>query len=184
MKIYMISPDGSPGDEVSVSDPSPDYSEWASSGLRDGRIFIDRIGDGFRSYLLTPEPGEKGTYEEVQRNTSYYWHKLSVSPSETKVAYMRYGYSDRPFEDAVICFADFDVESRVISNHVRVTDPNPNAICEYPKWTKDEKYLVYDCNESGTFQVYAYRLSDGYVRPLSPNPLVDSQFGNFLGIPK
>jgi hypothetical protein len=184
MKIYLISPDGLPGDEISLSDPSPHYSEWAASGLKDGRIFIDRIGDGFRSYLLTPEPGEKGTYEEVQRNTSYFWHKLSVSPSETKVAYMRYGPNDRPFEDAVICYADFDVEARVISNHVQVTAPNPNASCEYPRWTGDEKYLIYDCNDSGRFQIYAYRLSDGYVRVLSPNPGVDSQYGNLFGIPK
>jgi Tol biopolymer transport system component len=184
MKIYMISPDGSPGDEVSVSDPSPEYSEWASSGLRDGRIFIDRIGDGFRTYLLTPIPGEMGTYEEVQRNTGFYWHKLSVSPSETRVAYMRYGPHDRAFQDAVICFADLDLENKVISNHVRVTAPDPAFTCEYPRWTADEEYLIYDCNESGRFQVYAYRLSDGYVRLLSPNPNVDSQFGNFFGIPK
>lgn len=103
MKMYLISPDGSPGDEIPISDPSFQYSEWAASGLRDGRIFIDRIGGGFRSYLLTLRLGEKGTYEEVQRNTSYYWHKLSVSPNETKVAYMRYGATDRPFDDAVIC---------------------------------------------------------------------------------
>jgi hypothetical protein len=145
---------------------------------------LTTAGDGFRSYLLTPIPGEKGTYEEVQRNTAYYWHKLSVSPSETRVAYMRYGPGDRPFEDAVICLADFDVAARTIPAHVQVTAPNPDVVCEYPRWTKDEKYLVYDCNESGRFQVYAYRLSDGFVRRLSPNPSVDSQFGNFYGIPK
>jgi Tol biopolymer transport system component len=184
MKIYMISPDGSPGNEVSLSDPSFQYSEWASSGLKDGRIFIDRIGDGFRSYLLTPNPGEKGTYEEVRRNTSYYWHKLSVSPSETRVAYMRYGPGDMAFEDAVICYADFDVGARVISNHVQVTQPDPNSVCEYPRWTADEKYLIYDCNDSGRFQVFAYRLSDGFVRLLSPNPGVNSQYGNFFRTPK
>ncbi len=97
---------------------------------------------------------------------------------------MRYGPGDRPFEDAVICLADFDVAARTIPAHVQVTAPNPDVVCEYPRWTKDEKYLVYDCNESGRFQVYAYRLSDGFVRRLSPNPSVDSQFGNFYGIPK
>ncbi len=184
MKIYTISPDGSPGDEISLSDPSPQYSEWASSGLKDGRIFIDRIGDGFRSYLLTPVPGQMGTYEEIERNTAYYWHKLSLSPSETKVAYMRYSASERPFEDAVICYADFDVDSRVVSGHTCVTASDPNTVCEYPRWTKDERVLIYDCNYSGRFQTYAYRLSDGAVRRLSPNPNVDSQYGNFIGVPK
>lgn len=184
MKIYMISPDGSPGDEVSLSDPSFQYSEWASSGLKDGRIFIDRIGGGFKSFLLTPSPGTKGTYEEVKRPTSLYWHKLSVSPSETKVAYMLYGPNGRPFEDAVICYADFDVNSRVISNQVMVTKANPNCIFEYPRWTKDEKYLIYDCNITGTFQIYAYRLSDEYIQIISLNPDINSMYGNFDSLPK
>lgn len=41
-----------------------------------------------RSFLLTPNPGRVGTYEEISRPTTQLWHKLSVSPSETKVAYM------------------------------------------------------------------------------------------------
>jgi hypothetical protein len=184
MKIYWISPDGSPGDEVSLSDPSPHYSEWVSSGLSDGRILIDRIGDGFRTYLLTPTPGELGTYEEIQRGTSYYWHKLSLSPSETKVAYMRYGASQRAYEDAVICYADFDANSRVMSGHTCVTEPDPNTVCEYPRWTMDARVLVYDCNYTGRFQLYAYRLSDGAVRRLSQNPGVDSQYGSFFRVPK
>ncbi len=184
MKIYMISPDGSPGDEILLSDPSFQYDEWACSGLKDGRIFIDRIGGGFRSFLLTPVLGEKGKYEEIQRSTSFYWHKLSVSPSETKVAYMRYGANDRPFEDAVICYADFDVNSRIISNQVVVTKANPNCIFEYPRWTKDEKYLIYDCNITGKFQIYAYRLSDGYVQIISLNSNIDSMYGNFDSLPK
>lgn len=184
MKIYWVSPDGLPGDEVSLSDPSPDYSEWASSGLRDGRILIDRIGNGFRSYLLTPVPGELGTYEEIQRNTPYYWHKMSLSPSETKVAYMRYGASERAYEDAVICYADFDVDSRVMSGHTCVTESDPNTVCEYPRWTLDDAVVIYDCNYTGRFQIYAYRLSDGAVRLLSQNPGVDSQYGGFFRVPK
>jgi Tol biopolymer transport system component len=184
MKIYMISPDGSPGDEILLSDPSFQYSEWASSGLKDGRIFIDRWGSGFKSFLLTPSPGEKGRYEEVKRPTSLYWHKLSVSPNETKVAYMRYGPNDRAFEDAVICYADFDVNSRVISTEVMVTKANPNCIFEYPRWSKDEEYLIYDCNITGKFQIYAYRLSDGNVQIISLNSNIDSMYGNFDSLPK
>ena len=184
MRIFVVSPDGSPGDEISLSDPSPDYSEWASSALRDGRILIDRIGNGFRTYLLTPIPGEVGIYEEIQRGTSYYWHKMSLSPSETKVAYMRYGASERAYEDAVICYADFDVDSRVMSGHTCVTEPDPDTVCEYPRWTLDDAVLIYDCNYSGRFQIYAYRLSDGAVRLLSQNPHVDSQYGSFFRVPK
>ena len=103
MKIYKISPDGAPGDEILLSDPSFQFDEWASSCLRDGRLCIDRIGDGFRSFLLTPTLGEKGTYEEIQRSTS--------------------------------------------------------------------------------FQIYAYRLSDGYVQIISLNPGINSMYGNFDRLP-
>ena len=184
MKIFMIAPDGSPGDEILLSDPSFQYDEWASSGLKDGRIFIDRIGNGFRTFLLRPVSGDKGLYEEVIRPTSLYWHKLSVSPSETRVAYMRYGQGDRPFEDAVICYADLDLEQRIMSNEVVVTRSNPNCVFEYPRWTKDEQYLIYDCNMTGTFQIYAYRLSDGSARVISLDPDVNSMYGNFEGVPK
>ncbi len=184
MKIYKISPDGSPGDEILLSDSSFQYSEWASSGLKDGRIFIDRWGSGFKSFLLTPTPGEKGKYEEIQRPTSLYWHKLSVSPNETKVAYMRYGPNDRAFEDAVICYADFDLNARIISNQVVVTEANPDCIFEYPRWSKDEKYLIYDCNITGKFQIYAYRLSDGDVQIISLNSDINSMYGNFDSLPK
>ncbi len=151
-----------------------------SSGLD----VVDLNGDGFRSFLLTPSPRTKGKYEEVRRNTSYYWHKLSVSPSETKVAYVRYGANDRAFEDAVICYADFDVNSRVIPNHVQVTEANPNCVFEYPRWTRDEEYLIYDCNITGRFQIYAYRLFDGYVKVISQNSNIDSMYGNFDSLPK
>lgn len=184
MKIYMIAPDGSPGDEILVSDPSFQYDEWACSGLRDGRIFIDRIGNGFRSFLLRPVPGERGDYEEVTRPNSFYWHKLSVSPSETKVAYMRYGPGDRAYEDCVICYAELDLENRAISNEVVVTRANPNIIFEYPRWTKDEVYLIYDCNMTGVFQIYAYRLSDGDLQIISPDHTVNSMYGNFDSLPK
>jgi len=184
MKIYMISPYGSPGDEFLLSDPSFQYSEWACSGLKDGRIFIDRWINGLKSYLLTPVSGEKGIYEEIKRPTSKYWHKLSVSPSETKVAYMLYGPNERAFEDAVICYADLDIEARIISNQVIVTNANPNCIFEYPRWTKDEKYLIYDCNITGKFQIYAYRLFDGKVQTISLNPGINSQYGNFESLPK
>jgi hypothetical protein len=88
-QVFWISPTGSPGDEELLSDPDFMGYEWVNSGLQDGRLFVDRASEEtFRSYLLTPDPGEKGKYEEIERPTSAPWHKLCISPSETRVAYL------------------------------------------------------------------------------------------------
>ncbi len=104
---YIISPAGNIGDEVLITDLN--YSEGANSGLIDGRIFIDRdTPQGMKSFLLTPNPGEVGTYQEIQRSTIYPWHKFSVSPSETRVTFMLdYDYDTGSFGDSILFYADF-----------------------------------------------------------------------------
>ena len=123
-QIFMMPPDGSPGDEQLISHPSNAYYEWAMSALLDGRIFIDRKGNDFaRSFLLTTDPGKPGRYEEIQRPTEKFWHKLSVSPSETKVAYML--DDDRKlhtYKDVVIAIADFDKVNLRIENQRLITE--------------------------------------------------------------
>jgi Tol biopolymer transport system component len=186
--VYLISPEGRIGDEVLVSNPQNRY-EWAFSGLRDGRIFIDRVtwGSGApvaRSFLLTPSPGRTGAYEEIVRPTTRLWHKLSVSPSETKVAYML-DFDDNmsTYQDVVLCYADFDARSRVVSNPVTFTEDNPNDISEYPRWNADETLIIYDSNRSGTYQMCAYRLADRMTVRLSDGRS-RAQFGNFENLPK
>jgi len=186
--VYLIPPDGRIGDEVLVSNPQNRY-EWAFSGLRDGRIFVDRVtwGSGApvaRSFLLTPSPGRIGVYEEIVRPTTRLWHKLSVSPSETKVAYMLDLDDDMStYQDVVLCYADFDARSRVVSNPVVFTEDDPNDISEYPRWNADETLVLYDSNRSGTYQMYAYRLADRMTVRLSDGRS-DAQFGNFENLPK
>ena len=55
---------------------------------------------------------------------------------------------------------------------------------EYPAWNGDESLLVYDSNETGTYQVYAYRLADGVTIKLSPDKKRSDQFADFEGLPK
>jgi Tol biopolymer transport system component len=186
--VYLISPEGGIGDEVLVSDPRHRY-EWAFSALRDGRLFVDRVtwGSGApvaRSFLLTPRPGGAGVYEEVARPTTKLWHKLSVSPSETKVAYMLDLDGDMStYRDVVLCHADFDAASRVVSNPVPFTEDDPRDISEYPRWSADETLVVYDSNRSGRYQAYAYRLADRTTVRLSDGRS-NVQFGNFENVPK
>jgi len=186
--IYLISPDGRVGDEVLVSDPRNPY-EWVFSGLRDGRLFIAGVSWSAgppvaRSFLLTPSPGRTGVYEEIVRPTTRLWHKLSLSPSETKVAYML-DLDDNmsTYRDVVLCYADFDAASRVVSNPVAFTEDDPNDISEYPRWNADETLIIYDSNRSGRYQLYAYRLADRMTVRLTDGRS-NAQFGNFENLPK
>jgi len=187
--IYLIPPDGSPGEELLVSNPANGY-EWGFSGLRDGRIFMDRVSwatspPQARSFLLTPRPGRLGVYEEIARPTRQLWHKLSLSPSETRVAYMLDNDDDMStYNDVVLYYADFDKTTLSVSNPVAITDYDTSHVCEYPRWSADESLILYDSNRSGTYQMYAYRLADRLTARLSSDPATNSQFGSFENVPK
>jgi hypothetical protein len=185
-RIYLINPTGQMGDEQLVSDINQGF-EWAYCGLKDGRIFIDRSNhQGYRSFLLTPDPGKIGKYEEIVRPTTLVWHKLSLSPSETKVCYMldTGKSSSISYADSVLYYADFDINTLVVSNPVQITEFSMRYIDEYPRWSSDESLIVFDSNRSGVSQLYAYRLSDGLTRRISPNETMNYNFGNFEKIPK
>ena len=163
-QVFITTPDARPGQEVLISDPRYSYFEWANSTLRDGRVFVDRIDNipNRTSYLLTPDPGGKGKYEKLSRPTSNAWHKLSMSPSETKVTYMldHDGWV-HTYEDAVIASAEFDVAKKRIFNQKIITERHTGYIDEYPRWTADEKFILFDSNRSGKYEVYAYSLDTG-----------------------
>ncbi len=185
-QIFMISPDGKVGDERLVSHPSNAYYEWAMSTLKDGRIFMDRTDSDFaKSFLLTPDPGKLGKYEEIKRPSEKLWHKLSISPSETKVAYML--DNDRSYatyKDVVIAIADFDVANLRVENQVIITEMDPDSTCEYPRWTSDESCVIYDSNKSGKYQIYAYHLESKTTTRISPDPSRNYLFGNCENLPK
>lgn len=186
--VYLTRPDGAPGDEVRVSDPK--RFEFAESALRDGRIFLTRFERDpdtraliMRAFLFTPRPGEAGTYEELTRPTRRFWHKLSVSPSERRIVYLLDLGESESYYDAVVQIADLDVAGRAVSHPVSITEEHPSCVHEYPRWSPDEQYVVYDSNCSGRFQIYAYRLSDGTTHRISPDPERNYRYACFDGAP-
>lgn len=185
-QIYLMSPDGNPGDEQLISHPSNAYYEWADSTLKDGRVFLDRFNSEYaKSFLLTPDPGKLGKYEEIERPDERLWHKLSVSPDETKVAYML--DNDRKlwtYNDAVIAIADFDTTRLTVRNPIIITEMNLDNIYEYPRWSEDGQYLVYDSNKSGTFQIYAFHLESKKTTRLSPDTNRNYRFAHCENMPK
>jgi len=185
-QIYLISPEGAIGDELLISHPSETNYEWANSTLKDGRIFIDRFNSDYaKSFLLTPNPGKLGKYEEIERPDERLWHKLSVSPDETKVAYML--DNDRKlwtYNDVVIAIADFDTNRLIVSNPKVITEMDLENIYEYPRWSEDGQCLVYDSNKSGTFQVYAYHLESKETTNISPDKERNYRFAHCENMPK
>ncbi len=188
--VYLIRADGAPGDEVLLSAPVPGNFEFAESALRDGRIFLTRIvrdpetrALAMRAFLVTPRPGAAGAYEELERPTTRFWHKLSVSPSERRIVYLLDLGESESYYDAVVQIADLDVGRRVVSHPVSITDLQPTCIHEYPRWSPDEQYVLYDSNCSGKFQIYAYRLSDGTTHRISPDPERNYRYACFEGAP-
>lgn len=185
-EVFITSPNAKPGEEQLISEPGFPYFEWAMSALSDGRIFVEKTTpDGTTSWLLQMRPGKKGIYQQLSRPTTKQWHKLSVSPDEKRVCYMLDNNEDiTSYEDVVIAYADFDKETLAITNQVIITDDDRSCICEYPRWTPDGKYIVYDSNRSRKYQVYAYRLSDGVTTRLSKDASVNDMFAHFKGAPK
>jgi hypothetical protein len=190
-EVWTTAPEGAPGSEVRVSSPAHRF-EWANAGLRDGRLFVDVTdfsapgGAVMRSFLLSPVPGGQGRYEEIARPTPALWHKLSVSPSETKVAYMLDRTGDlADYRDDVLYWAELDLETRAVKNPVRITDPTGGrCVNEYPRWSSDEQLILFDSSCSGSPRVYAYRLSDGVIAPVSPATGEPVMFPCAEGVPQ
>lgn len=191
-EVWSIAPDGAPGSEVRLSSPSHRY-EWVDAGLRDGRLFVDtvvwsRFGAGsMRSFLLTPAPGGgPGSYQELRRPTGAMWHKLSVSPSETKVAYMLDVSGNLgDYSDDLLYWAELDTEGLAVRNPVRIRgSTGRRCVNEYPRWSADERLVLFDSSCGGVSRVYAYRLSDGAIAPVGPASPEPIMFPSVQGVPQ
>jgi hypothetical protein len=132
-RVFLISPDAVLNDTLLVSDP--DHFEWAESGLKDGRIFIFRISlakyvlnyilpftwPKSQSYFLL-DPESKQHYP-VKCPNKFPTHKLSLSPSESKVVYMKdLDGKLHTYNDAVIAYAEFDLKNLEVKNEVVISE--------------------------------------------------------------
>jgi hypothetical protein len=102
---------------------------------------------------MTPDPKGGATYERLSYPTpNTLLHKITISPSETKTAYMKvanagWSTSGTPeaYSHAVIAYADLDAENLAISNEVEVTEFNEANHNWYASWRQDEDKLIYAC---------------------------------------
>lgn len=176
-KIYRTSPDAEPGDEQLISRPETDYFEFGYSSLEDGRMLIRRDLPKLGYFLMTPNPGGTPTYEPISHpgDDQTYMHKMTLSPSETKVAYMKLEdvtpdliIAQQVYVGSAIAYADFDAETLRIDDEVDTSAPEPALWNGYPHWTADEETILYtnfgtcapvrgspDCVRSGVINAYS-----------------------------
>ncbi|MFZ1863550.1 MAG: hypothetical protein WAU39_04960 [Polyangiales bacterium] len=182
-KIYITSPDANVDDEQLISDP--DFWDRPWSSLGDGRILVSREVPDLGHFLLTPNLGGTPIYEEISYPVAgAYLNHMTISPSETKVAYMKVAdttpgevLSQGYFWDAVIAYADFDADNLRIENEVEITEHDDTSVDWYPSWSPDEQYIVYA--HSGVIR--SYSLETGITEQISSRDDLDYRYPTVIG---
>jgi hypothetical protein len=180
-RIYRTSPDANPGDEQLISDPA--FLELGYSSLRDGRVLVEREYP-ISYFLLTPHVGGTPVYEELSYPfAGAYLHRMTISPSETKVAYMKIDPMNLDpvhqdiYNPSVIAYADFDAANLRIENEVEITEYDYSTIDWYPSWDADEKHILYA--HSGVIR--AYDLETGITEQISSHDELDYRYPTGIG---
>lgn len=188
--VYRVDPYSNVGDAIRIS--SANFNEFSYSGLQDGRILVRRWStlNGFSYHFLTPHENDP-TYQRFNLNTNTYIHKVSVSPSENKVAYMRVigNGNVNVFQSSVIAYADIDTNTQTISNEKVITPFETNTAYWYPAWSSDENHIVYGYTENlpnieAIGDIRAYNLETKKTSVLSSLPTLDYRYPNVIGVVK
>ena len=198
-RILIISPDAAMNDTLLISDP--DHFELAQSGLKDGRIFIFRLNRAkymlnyiipfitwpkIQSYfILDPESKQ---YYPVKRPTKFPTHMLSLSPSESKVVYMKdLNGKLHTYNDNIIAYAEFDLENLEVKNEVVISEKDKNHIDMYPRWSHDERFIIYSSSRGGNMwdmKQYMYNLNSGETHVIPLGDLILDMYPCFEDLPK
>ena len=107
--------------------------------------------------------------------------RVSISPSETKVCFeyqKGYQYKDT---GRTLYIADFDAKKPSITNaKAFANEEGANRWFAYPRWTKDEKAIVYHASPS----LYLYTLEDGATVKVSTRDGADYRYPHCEATPK
>lgn len=196
MNVYWTDPDANPDEEEKISGGPPWQLEFVYSGLKDGRLLVRREGRN-EYYLMTPDPGRHPRYDRLSYpEPRTLLHKITISPSETKIAYMKVAdaglttnATPEAYSHAVIAYADLDLENLVIDNEVEVTGFNEANTNWYASWTRDEDALIYacagDCPEGPSRgQIFAYDLATRVKKKISGNDALQYRYPAIKGVVK
>jgi len=174
---------GKPGEEFPLTDKR--YHSWAYSSLIDGRLLIrsyhPELGKGY--YLLTPNPGGEPHFEPIHCDLAKtgILDRVSISTSETRVCFEYQAGFEYVDPGRTLYIADFDATKPSITN-VRAF-ANAEGVKRwfaYPRWTKDEKAIVYNASPS----LYMYYPDEGVTRQVSTKEGADYRYPHTEATPK
>jgi len=172
-----------PGQEIALTDKR--YHSWAYSCLVDGRILMQcaHPTQGWGYYLMTPNPagGPKLERMECELATNGILDRVSISPSETRVCFEYQKGFEHKVPGRTLYIADFDAKNpSITSARAFANEEGVNRWFAYPRWTKDEKAIVYHASPS----LYLYTLEDGSTRKVSTKDGADYRYPHCEATPK
>jgi hypothetical protein len=187
--IVMASKVGAkPGQEYPLTDRA--YHNWAYTCLTDGRILVmsTHPKQGWGYFLMTPKRGGGGKYERVDTagmDAKGLLDRITLSPSETKVAFEhQIGHKHTPPGRALFV-ADFDVKTRKMTNLRAFAnkDRKPGWFA-YPRFTPDEKEIIYHGHTAAGRCLYLYNIEKGTTRKVSTDAGADYRYPHGQATPK
>lgn len=166
---------GKPGEEIALTDSS--YHAWVHSAVSDGRLFVSAIPPklGYGHYLMAPNSGGEPTFERVtcELAKTGSLDRVSISPDETKICFDYHPGKTNPMPGRTLYVADFDVESRTISNAQPFANAERKQVWfDYPRWTKGGSAIVYHAGG----KLFLYTLSDGSTKQVSTDDKADYRY--------
>ena len=172
-----------PGQEIALTDKS--YHTWAYTCLIDGRILVQcaHPKHGWGYFLMTPNPGSEPKFERIDCELAKegILDRVSISPSETKVCFEYQKGFKHNMTGRTLYIADFDSKKPSITNaRAFANEERANRWFAYPRWTKDEKAIVYHASPS----LYLYTLKDGATRKVSTKDGADYRYPHCEATPK
>jgi hypothetical protein len=172
-----------PGEEIALTDKS--YHTWAYTCLIDGRILVQcaHPKQGWGYFLMTPNPGGEPGFERIdcEQAKEGILDRVSISPSETKVCFEYQQGFQYKNTGRTLYIADFDAKKPSITNaKAFANEEGAERWFAYPRWTKDEKAIVYHASPS----LYLYTLEDGSTRKVSTKDGADYRYPHCEATPK
>ena len=107
--------------------------------------------------------------------------RVSISPSETKVCFEYQKGFKHNMTGRTLHIADFDSKKPSITGaRAFANEEGANRWFAYPRWTKDEKAIVYHASPS----LYLYTLEDGSTVKVSRKDGADYRYPHCEATPK